>query len=407
MTIPVFPIISQAESVLVSVPEMADPYQNHPLLRKPPAANRAVNPQDPRIELIPAVDYLTVVLVQATLDQMVELKEEIEAIAGVVFVDIPTRGRSLGTWYESHMNTCDGSLFCYRINESNPEFLDFAVQLSGTACRRAGTSAIAGLIRLIYMWGGHVSRIDINVDDFMGDLTYEDLMAASYEKRFTRFRESDRYDRYNVRSRSGGFTISFGKRSSDRYVRIYDAMAKHGIPAIRFEAEFKGAIAKKIGTMITTITNDGMLSRLLGGILNGTLRITTEARDHNTNRIATHPAWKRFAARLDNPIHVKSPQRECTLERTIRYIRTTVAKPLAKFISYYGKHWADELKGVIKNGRARFDKSDFAMLEGCTLDGFLRFFDDFGIVVDVVGAEHQIRNWLTKEEEDLMEQVPF
>jgi DNA relaxase NicK len=342
----------------------------------------------------------------ATLDQFIDFREEITTVAGVVWEDCPSQGRVVGTYYPSHLKTEDGSIFCYRINEKNPEYLDLICQLSGTACRRAGTSAIAGFIRHIYKEGGQLSRLDINVDDFMRDLSYEEIMKASYEGRYTRFRKSVRFDAYNTRSTAGGFTVSFGDRASDRYVRIYDAKAKHGIDAIRFEAEFKGAIANAIGKMITVVTTDEMLSKLLGGILNGTLRITEGARNHNTNRIANSPFWQRFADRLSNAIHVSSPKRKVTIENTVQYVRNIVAKPLAKFIAYYGCHWADELKAVIKAGRSRFDRGDFAALEGCTLDGFLRFWDDAGYTVDIPDPSEWIRNWMTPEMLALKD-IPF
>jgi DNA relaxase NicK len=396
----------QPKTATSTVPPVLDPPHDGPQMRKPPTANRGVIPQDPRRELIPTIDYLTFVLTPATLDQFVELSEEITAIAGIVWEDCPSTGRSVGTYYPSHLKTEDGSIFCYRINEKNPEFLDLICQLSGTACRRAGTSAIAGLIRLIYMQGGQLSRLDVNVDDFMRDLSYDELMKASYEGRYTRFRKSVRFDANSIRSKAGGFTISFGDRASDRYVRVYDAKAKHGIDAIRFEAEFKGAIANAIGKMITTVTTDEILSKLLGGILNGTIRITESTRNHNTNRIANSPFWQRFSDRLSTAIRVSSPKREVTIENTINYVRNIVAKPLAKFIAYYGCHWADELKAIIKAGRSRFDRGDFAALEGCTYDGFLRFWDDLGYTVDIPAWEHQIRNWVTPSDQEIYD-IPF
>jgi hypothetical protein len=100
---------------------------------------------------------------------------------------------------------------------------------------------------------------------------------------------------------------------------------------------------------------------------------------------------------LSDAIRVASPKREVTIKKTINYVRNIVAKPLAKFIAYYGCHWADELKAIIKEGRSRFDRSDFAALKGCTFDGFLRFWDDLGFTVDIPEPEHWIRNWMTPE----------
>ena len=127
-------------------------------------------------------------------------------------------------------------------NHSNPDA--WQIVIPGLGCQFFGDRLRRIVSDLIRATGCKVSRVDAAVD----------LRVSEDSSLEPTFRELEVIARdHTLRQASGiqatdkGTTVSFGSRSSDRYVRIYDKGAEQGIDWwkwLRYEAEFKGDVAE-------------------------------------------------------------------------------------------------------------------------------------------------------------------
>lgn len=363
-------------------------------IEEPPTANRGLIPQTPTKDLIPTIDNCCFSLKSVAWETVLEMRLEIETLGKTSFVDKPEQGRKHGTYFPSHMSCPLGSMILYRERIGFGDLYDICVVVPGKICQRMGTSAVAGMVRLVRSYQGTFSRIDINVDDYIRDLTDEAITAAASQGHYTRFQTWEPRRVIKCTGEVLGFTHYFGSRQGETFVRIYDALPVHGIDATRFEVEYKGDNANAIAKMIDECESDEMLSETLGGILNGTFRITTDKRNHNTNRIPSATFWQRFSDRLASARKLVTERVVPSLGKKLGWIRQQCSKSLAMFQQYYGVDWRAELDAVIKEGLSRFKAIDFALFEAGKKDGFVRFWDSDNHIIDVMGKPDWWRDWM-------------
>lgn len=368
-----------------------------PEITEPPFANRGLNPQSPTSELIPTIDYLTLLLVDRPFEDIDHMRTELEAGAKISFVDKPGVGTKHGTYYQNHMASPLGGRIAYRLNKTHPENWDAIFVVPGKLCGRMGSSRAAAWNREGHELGGHLSRIDINVDDHIRDLNYEEVLDHIQKEQYTTFQGADVHTNYKKGAGRVGNTLGFGKRSGEKYVRIYDALPVHGIDATRFEGEFKGDYAKAIGKAITKCTDDESLSRLLGGLLNGIFRITDKKDKHNANRVASAPFWERFSNRLDNAKKLSRERVTVCLQDKFAWLRDKCSKALAMFRAYCGVHYEGELNAMVKAGFARLNADDLAMLKTSSKEGLTRIWCDNNMVIDLPHNPEWFREWMNQD----------
>jgi Replication initiation factor len=388
---------SQDKSVLPIQYTRLVPDPNYPTSGEPPATNRGLIPQDPKSELIPSVDFLTFTLEAVQKYETLNYRVKIEDWGKTSFVDKPDRGSKHGTWYDSSMMCPFGAKILYRPNLKNLELVDMLVSVPGKICQRMGGSNIYSLIRSIVFRGGRVSRIDINVDDCLRQLNFDDINKCAIAGRYTRFQCVGKIENIISSGLRVGFTFNFGSRQSDTFIRIYDALPVHGVDATRFEIEYKGDNANAIAKEIAKCGNDETATETLGGLLSGSIRFIKENRNHNTSRIQSESWWESFCDRLADARRVTPERIAAVLSNKLQWIRNKCAKSLAIFKAYYGEHFRDEFEAVIKAGFRSFNADTLALLNAAGRERFTRFFDDNNLVIDIQHNPEWWRDWFDDE----------
>ena len=385
---------SQAENVLPIEYALLPFAPEMPGNVEPPPANRGLIPHDLRNDLEIGIDYLTVVLTNCSWDDIQYLKGEAEEHGKTVFVDKPGIGTKHGTYFSSHMRCPLGSKIPYQPNKTHPWRYDAIIVLGGKVCGRMGTSQCAGFVREVIKLGGHVCRIDIKTDDYLRQLNYLNVSKLADDECFTTFQEANLIS--NIKRGKGrtGSTVVFGKRTGEKLIRVYDAKPVHGIDATRFEGEYKGEYAKMIGNEIATITDDGTLTRFLGGILNGTFRLTEKKDRHNASRVKSAPCWKQFSDRLGDCLKLTRPRVTVLLQNKFAFLRDKCSKTLAMFRAYSGVHFAEQLNDIIRAGFARLNAEDLAMLAASSKEAITRIYCDNNDVCDIVHNPVWYRDWM-------------
>lgn len=348
-----------------------------------PATNRVSFPLSLSSELIPAIDYLTFSLRGVEWEQIQEVREYIEEFGRTNYVDHPEQGRKIGTWYPSHMVNPHGGVISYRQDEKGLAVWDAVFQVPGTLCQRMGTAALVQALTIIKSYQGKCSRIDVNVDDYLREIDYAPIAEAAREGRYSRFSRCKIIEGFEKSGKCDGWTVYFGSRTSDTMVRFYDAKPSHGIDATRYEVEYKSHTANAIANEIAKLETEESISEMLGGLLNGTLRILAEPKDHNTNRIATATFWESFSNRLATAYRIVVARPESTLNDTLHWIRTRVAKSLAMCKVYYAEHFDYFLTDLLKDGAKTLSANHLSKLAAAGKDGFIRFIDGDKHSIDV------------------------
>jgi DNA relaxase NicK len=322
----------------------------------------------------------------------------------VSIVDNPDRGAKHGEWYESSMDGQGIAKILYRKRSGFDQTYDMLVSLSGQCCQRAGVWRIRSLIDHAIKLRAKFSRIDVNVDDYLGDLDLRELAVARMQRRYTDFLKSREINSHDDQSPRGGHTVEFGNRQSGKFLRFYDAYPVHGIDAIRMEVELKGHYANEIANAIAKCETKKSLSEMLGGMLNGLFRITTEPKNHNTARNTTASFWQRFSDRLGNAKKLAPPRVERCIKKKIAWMVNFVSKSVAMCKLYFGKDYAEWERLLLKRGASRLTASDFALL-GITEQEELR--RALLINEDIRGGDHdeywddQYNDYFSRRELDL------
>lgn len=114
----------------------------------------------------------------------------------------------------------------------NPD-QDFPMlELSGQGCREFETYSSFGLENLLSLCTDtkryHLSRVDIAFDDHSGVFDISEVCKDTFEGNYcSRSCNATIYDQ--IRKRLHGFSVMFGTKSSDIYLRIYDKARERGL----------------------------------------------------------------------------------------------------------------------------------------------------------------------------------
>ena len=176
--------------------------------------------------------------------------------------------------------------------------------LNGSYCER-NQHALAA-----WAQKGRVSRIDIAIDEFpfspdeLESLWQSDQIVTRSNAR--RFIVSD-----------SGSSFYIGSRQSERMVRVYDRRDTN-----RVELEAKGRFAHEIGYMLA---DNGALNEK--ALIAGMFRVVVEGRGQKRDR-RSHEKWGQFCSEQSG-LDALVPPKSATLERTLEWIRRSVAPTLA------------------------------------------------------------------------------
>lgn len=204
------------------------------------------------------------------------------------------------------------------------------VILSGKGCRQYETKeSILHLIDRINKCEGKLTRIDIALDDYIGDLIpfrkiKNDIIKGNI---VSKWKSSIEFTKRDTDGNILGETISLGSRTSDTYLRIYDKALEQRMDGVwnRIEIEIK----KKNAEKIQRILNEYTVSRIFKGVLINYLRIVKpNPNDTNKSRWETRAYWNKIINDIDK-IKLTQKKEEKTVDQVKEWIIKQVAPSLA------------------------------------------------------------------------------
>lgn len=272
------------------------------------------------------------------------------------------RGVGWLAWYKCSGHVLDGGLVAWDSTTGDGRVL---VDLPGRACAAMGE-------RLVPFLGwcsrhGHVTRLDLALDDRRGLLTYERLVAAVDAGALVSRARGCKWvvGRVTDDGALAGWTLYVGSRNSEGLVRIYDKRAERLERAhtategswVRVELECKGSLAE---AMAPAVLEHGLA--VVVGELNRRLRFCEPTSDSNRRRWPVAPWWAEFVGSLDKGARLTSGEAvPVTVDALIAYLWRQAAPAMAAVTLARGGDvsWLYEL---VAEGESRLKPRHMAML---------------------------------------------
>lgn len=204
------------------------------------------------------------------------------------------------------------------------------VILSGKGCRQfESKESILNLIDRINQNNGKLTRIDLALDDYKGDLVPFKKIKSDIIKGniVTKWKSSIEINKRDTDGNLKGETISLGSRSSNTFLRIYDKALEQKIEGVwnRLEIEIKKENAEKVQELLTPYST----SIILKGVLNNYLRIVQpHETDTNKSRWKTQPYWEKLINGIDK-IKLTQKKEEKSIDEKKEWIKKQVGPTMA------------------------------------------------------------------------------
>lgn len=212
-----------------------------------------------------------------------------------------------------------------------------------------------------------VTRIDIAIDDYKGDIInlkaiHKDTINGEV---ISRWKSSTEFTKRTIKGKVIGKTIAFGSRSSNIYLRIYDKLLEQanyqnlkGVEVWnRLELEIKKESAEEIQRLIKNKT----LNEIAKGILVNNIRFVVPEKTKNKSRWKTKRHWLNLIDGIEK-IQLNQTKKVTEIDRTKIWLQKQVAQSLGKVALIDGDmEFIDKItvEGAKKLKRSGFNANDF------------------------------------------------
>ncbi len=187
---------------------------------------------------------------------------------------------------------------------------------------------------------GHVTRLDIAIDDLGGNYFTINDICRLYENTqiVSKFRNMRSVVESEVSGKKTGHTLYFGSRTSDIFLRIYDKQLEQNkklsasdvhidTPWVRWELELKNDRAVSVAKMLIS----GIpLGTVAVGVLSHYMRII-ELDDSNRSRCSINEVWSSFIDGL-SPLKLTVMKYDKTLDDKRKWVKRQVMPTLAAIL---------------------------------------------------------------------------
>lgn len=274
---------------------------------------------------------------------------------------VPMNRGGMGYRYSFRRGHC--AIYCNEAPLVDPEYdMGVHVQMSGKGCRemeQAGIMAWGALVEWVWQHGGHLTRVDIALDERQGLLDMAVIQAkleAGEYRSAAKFWMSETSGR--KRAEVAGRTIYLGRPSSDTRLRIYDKAAEQNVtgPWVRVELQLRRERADQAFKRYLQYGESqwlGLMRRQLDFVEPSTT-------DTNVSRWAVSAWWLTL---MENAQHVKLSIGKAvqTVEAIARWLYRQVAPSLALLVEVRGQS-TDVAYELWENGKARWNPVQRALL---------------------------------------------
>jgi hypothetical protein len=233
------------------------------------------------------------------------------------------------------------------------------------------------------VYNGHFSRFDIAIDDYKDFNIMKHCMDAIEKGQNIGFKDWGEFTKGKGRNVTGK-TLYLGNRESKRFTRIYDAQAKHGIDATRFETELKGKYAQQT---VKEFINEGLskrdcmdaidpmndeqlnqhLSTWLGKVAIGHIGFKNKDKQRVNGQVSDLPNlvwWDWFISRIGGVHKIIISKVTTTIEKSMEWMERQVSKPLARVkVALGAVRFREWLSGAVASGFERLDRFDELLIQ--------------------------------------------
>ncbi len=242
------------------------------------------------------------------------------------------------------------------------------VEISGGCLRRA-KGDIPAFMHWLYHHGMKITRLDIAIDDYTGDITPEKLLrylknglALSIFKTY-RFIEAGTISGKYKRSVDMGKTLYFGSPASRTLIRAYDKgreqiaeFIKKGHaccpirPWFRFEIQLRSDNAQNTAAILHE-SKYADLGQVASSILGKYIRILKKPsrQDSNKSRWPLADFYQKFLGRIEK-IKIATEKPKFEIPRTVKWFKHQIAPSFAIVLDVLGP---EKMMELYKLGKAR------------------------------------------------------
>ncbi len=251
------------------------------------------------------------------------------------------------------------------------------VVMPGETCA-VGVDALLQLLTRLRMWSSRfaVARLDLAVDGvpFRPMDAYEAVQAGHTVSWVKRGRDGAVSHVWHASNREGeGTTLYIGRRSSQRFMRIYDRRGP-----TRVELETKDAYADAVAReLVERRGDDAELARFVVGCLREFCDFGVQDGAHGSRDAALLPWWRAFVGEAERIGKLVVDRREAlSVDRTLRWVDRAVVPSLAMVVTCYGDagerlllDWIDSAKprlsprhlAAIREFRYAYERGEYAV----------------------------------------------
>lgn len=202
------------------------------------------------------------------------------------------------------------------------------------------------------------SRLDIALDDYNRQIDLEVVAAAARCYQFFGGKYSEIIDS-GERGNKRGLTVYLGSKKSSKRLRAYDKSVESGgvKDCIRLESEHRKKKADELLKLLLSTHKQGMaaVTRVMKSVVLGCFdfRIRTTD-DLNKERSPRFPWWTAFLEYVDvKPISISVPVITPTIQRSIDWIKKSVAPTIATLKSVLQEDFPAYFSNLISDGFSR------------------------------------------------------
>ena len=235
--------------------------------------------------------------------------------------------------------------------------------MTSEACA-VGVDALLQLLTRLRMWAGRcsVARLDLAVDGvpFTPADAYEAAQAGHTVSWAKRGRDGVvAHAWHSSNGADEGDTLNIGRRSSERFLRIYDRRGP-----TRIELETKGRYADAVlAELLTRRGDDAELARFVVGCLREFCDFGVQDGRHGSRDVALLPWWQAFVGSADRIGKLVVDRRQgLSVDRSLLWIDRSVVPSLAMVVSCYGGAGERLLSAWIESGRDRLGPRHLAAI---------------------------------------------
>ena len=229
-------------------------------------------------------------------------------------------------------------------------------------------------------FGGHCTRLDLNVTDHLKRIDWQDIDEACRDGNY-----SGVWDAVPLlKGRGGKFieaTAYLGSRRSESFTRIYETDKKHGYRANRIEVEFKGKKAREtLKNFLRKYSNferqkgfdyqekpidddvNNKLARWVGYVVVGQIDFVDKSNQYGNGSLAKCPRlpwWQKFIEGIGGIVKITVERIKTSLTDNFNWIKRQVSKTLAVYSKGLGEQDAITLiKMLIDSASLKLNDKD-------------------------------------------------